>query len=97
VRLFFPFSTPSSYQAMTPGELARLRFVKDQGATGPFSFEWVEGEPFTDLNNNGVCESNSGEPYTDLNNNGVCDENTTLSPPAAREIMTLSNASLGGP
>ena len=82
---------------MTPGELVRLRFVKNQGATGPFSFEWVEGEPFTDLNNNGVCESNSGEPYTDLNNNGVCDENTTLSPPAAREIMTLSNASLGGP
>jgi len=96
VRLFFPFSTPSSYQAMLPGELVRMRFNKAAGATGPFSFEWLEGEDFTDLNGNGVCEPSSGEPYSDQNNNGVCDEFTTVSPPAARSIMTLSNASLGG-
>lgn len=97
VRLFFPFSTPAAYQVMMPGELLRLRFTKAPGAQGPFSFEWVEGEPFTDLNGNGACESNSGEPYTDLNGNGVCDANTTLSPPVARSILILSNASLGGP
>lgn len=96
IRLFFPFNTPNSFQAVLPGELVRLRFDKLDGATGPFSFEWIEGEPYTDLNGNGVCESNSGEPYTDLNNNGVCDENTTISPEAALAIMTLSNASLGG-
>ena len=61
----------------------------------PLAFSWIAGEAFTDLNGNGVCESNPpvNEPFVDANFNLQCDENTTVTPSEARRILTLNNAS----
>lgn len=41
------------------------------------SFTTVTGEPFTDLNHNGVCDK--GEPYADVNGNGHYDSDLSAS------------------
>ena len=89
-----PGIPPIDYQYLSPGELMRVRFTKESGASGPFAFQWVHPEPFTDANDNQRYDF--GEDYVDENNDGQRNNNTMLAPLEADEILLLIDAQLGG-
>jgi hypothetical protein len=89
-----PGIPPIEYEYLSPGELMRVRLNKSANASGPFNFQWVSPEPFTDANGN--TRYDFGETYTDENEDGQRNNNTTLAPVEADEIILLVDAQLGG-
>ena len=89
-----PGIPPIEYEHMLPGELMRVRLNKAANSTGPYSFQWIAPEPFTDANDNERYDF--GETYIDENNDGQRNNNTMLAPVEADEIILLINAELGG-
>ena len=89
-----PGIPPIDYEHTLPGELMRVRFTKATGAAGPFAFQWIPPEPFTDANDNGLYDF--GESYTDVNSDGQRNNNSHLAPPEADAIIRLTDATLGG-